>query len=35
MTPGRLAYTNYSYICSPCYLSIKLADLLPHWEDLV
>src|SRR5712691_12336918 len=35
MIPGRLAYSNYGYVCKSCDLGIKLAELLPRWEDLV
>lgn len=34
MIAGKLAHSNYGYICEGCDLGIKLADLLPRWIDL-
>ena len=33
MAPDILSYGNYGYVCIPCDLSIKLADVLPWRED--
>jgi Bacterial RNA polymerase, alpha chain C terminal domain len=32
---SRYGAANYSYTCDACHLYIRLADILPHWEDLV
>ena len=34
MEPGRLAHTNYGYLCRSCDIGNKLADLLPRWNEL-
>jgi hypothetical protein len=31
---ARLA-SNYGYACDDCRLYVRLADLLPHWEDVM
>jgi DNA-directed RNA polymerase subunit RPC12/RpoP len=34
MTPQVLPDKNYGYLCRSCRLIIKLASLLPKWQDL-
>jgi hypothetical protein len=34
MTATRLHQSNYGYLCKPCDLGIKLAELLPRWTDI-
>jgi hypothetical protein len=34
MDAGRLAHSNYGYTCRACDISIRLAALLPRYEDL-
>jgi hypothetical protein len=29
-----LAHSNYGYVCKACDLAVRLADLLPRFEDL-
>lgn len=34
MEPGRVPHSNYGYTCNACDLGVRLADLLPRYEDL-
>lgn len=35
MSPSLVEKTNYGYICKKCESYIRLADILPYWEDLI
>ena len=34
MEPQVLDDKNYGYVCDSCEISIRLSELLPHWNDI-